>query len=123
VLLALARRDADRFPRVAYVDELLAHLAIALSGAIAVQGAVLFEMHGINTFARWLGAISAALSPGVGLAIAVLLRQMRRRAWSPYDTLQVAVMASACLGWFCTQVALSHVDDARPTLSLEAEAH
>jgi len=124
VLLGLARRTGDRFPRLAYVDELLANLAIALSGAIAVQGAVLFEMPGVNGETHWLGALSAVLSPGLGLATAALLRQMRRRAWSPYDTVQVAVMAGACLGWFCTQLALSHADDHRPlpALSLSAGA-
>ena len=125
MFLGLARRNADTFPWIAYADELLAHLSIALSGPIAVQGFFVFEMRSLGTWARWLGAVTALLSPGVGIAVAVLLRQMRRRAWSPYDTLHLAVVATACLGWFCAQVSLSHVDNEQPSsaLSQRSEAH
>lgn len=103
-----AHSKHDKFAIFAYVDEVLAYFSMALGGSIALHGAFLFELPTLEIWTRWLGAGTTFVALCGSIAIAILLRNMRRRSWTPHDTLLLSVLAMLSLGWYCALVGLAH---------------
>lgn len=66
--------NGDRFPIFAYVDEVLACLAIAACGAIAPHAYFLSDTEALNKWTRWVGVGALVVSPCVGIAVVLLVR-------------------------------------------------